>query len=365
MRIFKWLKKFSYLVVLFLANLILSFFLEPESGASGRVWAGYYLEEELDTIFVGSSVSQQTFIPDVFNENMGINSYNLGTPSQAIPQSLRAIEVAMEEHDINTVVFGMGFSSFKYDPILEAELTFESARTRKKGGIKGFADSVAYVYSKDVWGKEDSINFWFPWLYNYENYQVETIMKNVTAKIDNWKEYLKNGTRDETDGLKKGYRNDDVSVFNYDNKWETNTYHVYGEDFVPEMLAEFEQMLAFCREHEMDLIVVNTPHPAFDVVACYEFYEENQNQLKAYCEKYGMSYYDFSLAKTEIFESRAEYFGDYEHLNRMGSEIFCQKLSEFLKRRADGEDMDKYFYSVDEFFEIHSEDVNDWKEWNE
>ena len=364
MRIFKWLKKFSYLVVLLLTNVVLSFLIEPEGGASGRTWAGYYQEENLDTIFVGSSVSQQTFIPEIFNDNMGVQAYNLGTPSQAIPQTLRAIEVVMEEHELQMVVFGMGFSSLKYGPIPEAELTFENARTSKKGGLEGVLDTLAYIYSEDVRGTENSINFLFPWLYNYENYAKETLLKNAMTKIENIKEYWENGSRDETDGLRKGYRNDDVSVLNYDDKCVTNTHCIYGKDFVPEMLEEFERMLKFCNENNLDLIIVNTPHPAFDVVSCYEYYEDNQNQLKAYCEKYDVDYYDFSLAKAEIFENRAEYFGDFEHLNKQGSEAFCQQLSEFLNRRKAGEDMDKYFYPVEEFLEIHSEEVNDWKEWN-
>lgn len=365
MRISKWLKIVGFLAVLFAMNMLLSFLIEPESGASGRMWAGFYEEEEIDTVFVGSSVCQQTFIPYIFDENMGIKSYNMGTPSQAIPQTLHAIEIAMEEHEIKTVVFGMGFSTLKYSTISEAEMTFESARIRKKGGVEGFFEGVAYMYSEDVRNTEDSINFLFPWLYNYENFSRENIVKNVNAKIQRMKENLSTGKSDETAGLKKGYRNDDSSVFNYDNKWVTNSHYIYGEDFETEVLREFEQMLSFCQDNNLELIIINTPHPTFDVVSCYDYYEENQNLIQAYCDKYDVDYYDFSLSKPEIFEIESTYFCDYEHLNKQGAQIFCQKLSEFLNRRAAGENMEQYFYSIDEFFEIHSEEVNDWKEWNE
>lgn len=364
MRISRWLKIVGFLAVLFIVNMMLSFVIEPESGASGRMWAGFYAEEEIDTIFVGSSVSQQTFIPSIFDEAMGVKSYNMGTPSQAIPQSLRAIQIAMEEHDIKTVVYGMGYSNLKYTPITEAKLTFESASIRKKGGVEGLVDGLAYIYSDEVRGTEDSIKFLFPWLYNYEDFAKATMIKNVGDKLHNLKLVLAGETIDETDGLKKGFRNDDSSVFNYDNKWTSNSHIIYGGNLNGRMITEFVETLKFCRENNLDLIVVNTPHPVFDVVSCFLYYETDYNLVKSYCEQYDVDYYDFSLAKPEIFESKAEYFCDYEHLNKYGAQAFCQSLSEFLNRRAAGEDMGPYFYSVEEFLEVHSEDLDDWKEWN-
>ena len=361
MRISKWIKVLGYLAVIVLVNGILSFLIEPESGASGRMWAGYYAEEELDTIFVGSSICQQTFIPEIFNENMGVKAYNMGTPSQAIPQTMRAIEVALEEHGIETVIFGMDFSSLKYEPITEAELTFESARVRQKGGIEGFLGTLSYIYSEDIRGTEDSIHFLFPWLYNYEDFYPSTMAKNAREKIAEIKEELATGQVDETDGLLKGYRNDDRSVFDYSNKWTSNTYYSYEAYFNADMLAEFDSLLEFCDEKDLKVIIINTPNPSFDVVSCYEFYEYNQKRLKEFCEKYGATYYDFSLVKPEIFEVKEEYFCDNEHLNRQGSEEFCEKLSRFLKRKNDGEDMDSYFYSIDEYWMIHEDELEEWK----
>lgn len=363
MRIFSWIKKLRYLLVLVAVNMLLSFLIEPASGASGRMWSGYYDEQNLDMIFVGNSVCQQGFIPDIFNENLSVKAYNMGTPSQAVPQSMRAIEVALEEHDIKTVVFAIGFSSLKYEPISEAELTFESARTRQKGGIKGALATLSYMYSPEVVSQEESVNFLFPWLYNYEDYSKATMLKNATQKLEKWKKRLETGNYDETEGLNKGFRNDDTRVINYDEIWEDNSYCYYESYFNAEMLADFEELLSFCAEQGVDLIVLNTPHPSFDVVSCYEFYENNQEQVKEICDKYGVDYYDFSLIKSEIYEVQDENFVDYEHLNRAGAKEFCEKLCDFLKLRASGEDMSQYFYSVEEFLEIHEDLLNEWKKY--
>lgn len=361
MRIFKVLKKFRFVIVLLVVNMLLSLFIEPYNGASARMWSGYYAQEELDTIFVGSSVCQMTFIPDIFDENLGVKSYNLGTPSQAVPQSLQAIKAAVEEHEIKTVIYVMSFSSLMYNPIPEAEITFESARVRQKGGLKGFVDTLKYIYSEDIVASEKSVNFLFPWLYNYGALYAEAMKENASWKLQRVWNYFKTGIYDETDGLEKGYRNDDTTIFNYDNRWVHNTYNYYGENFSSTMLVAFEEMLAYCQEQGVDLIVLNVPHPAFDVVTCYHSYESNEALLKSYCEKYDADFYDFSLAKPEVFESNGRYFADFEHLNREGSEVFCQQLCEFLQKRAAGEDLSDGFYTVNEFLEMQTEELEEWK----
>ncbi len=361
MRTSKLKKSMCFLVVISVLNMTLSFFIEPVGGASGRMWNGYYKEEKLDTIFVGSSICQMTFIPQVFDEKLGIKSYNMGTPSQAMPQSIRAIEVALQEHDIKTVIYAMNFSSLKYKPIPEAEITFESARVHQKGGLGSIKDTMEYIYSFDVWDSEKSINFLFPWLYNHEDYTMDTLIKNASGKIERVKEWLETGEYDGTDGLIKGFRNDERDVFNYDNMWTNNTGRIYESYFDAEMLSEFEEMAKLCVANDIELIVIHTPHPAFDVITCYDSYEKNQNQVVEVCNKYNVDYYDFSLAKAEIYEINGKHFGDYEHLNKEGAKVFCEKVSDFLIRREDGEDMSQYFYSVEEFLELNEELLEEWK----
>ena len=185
--------------------------------------------------------------------------------------------------------------------------------------------------------------------------------KNAVGKLQRVRNYLETGVYDPTDGLDKGYRNDDATIFNLDNRWVHNTHNNYGEEFSEEMLEEFEGMLAYCKEQGVELIVLNVPHPVFDVVTCYESYEKNENLLKAYCEKYDADFYDFSLAKPEVFETKPMYFGDFEHLNREGSEVFCQRLCEFLQKRVAGEDLNDCFYTMDEFLELQEEELEEWK----
>lgn len=105
-------KKYKFL--LFLAgicmlNSVLCFLIEPARGSSATMWEEYYKETEIDTIFIGSSLCSASFDPQIFDEKLGVKSFNMGTPMQPLDQNLTALETAFEEHQIDTVVIGMGF----------------------------------------------------------------------------------------------------------------------------------------------------------------------------------------------------------------------------------------------------------------
>ena len=184
MRISKKIKPLQFVLVLCIVNVLLCFLLEPAEGASDTMWDEYYQEEELDTIFVGSSVCAASFDPKVFNRRLGIQSFNMGTPSQAITQSLDALEVAFSDHKIERVVLGLGFFGLQEAPLDEAEMTFERAYTRKKGGIKGIIESIDYLVSENVIDTEKSINFFFPWVYNHVTVSWNSIYGNVMNKMN-------------------------------------------------------------------------------------------------------------------------------------------------------------------------------------
>lgn len=360
MRIFKKISPLAYLLAFLMMNACLSFALEPARGSSELMWKQYYKEEEIDTIFIGSSLCQNSFDPYIFDEYLGTKAFNMGTPLQAMPQTVRSLEVAIADHDIKTVIFGMGFSTLKYEAVEEAELTYEKARAREKGGMAGWLEGLTYIYSEDVRSDEKSVNYLFPWLYNRVDLSPSAIIGNLKAKINFWKEG-KSGQMSEADlSFHKGYQNENTGVVDYQYKWDGVSDRFYSEAFNEDMMAEFERMMQICQRNGIELIVINTPHPNFDVIASYEYYNENEDEVIALCEKYGVDYYDFSLAKEEVFQKNYWDYADYEHLNQEGSQYFSRQLCEFLERRATGEELDEYFYDATEFIEMHPDLVEAW-----
>lgn len=361
MRISSIIKPLRFVALLCVVNILLSFAIEPVGGASETMWEDYYQESDIDTIFVGSSVCSATFDPQLLNEKMGVNSINMGTPSQAIGQSVDALEIAFEEHDIDLVVFGMGFYGLQEQPLEKAELTFKKAHVREKGGVEGIIESIEYLLSEDVRGKEKSINYFFPWVYNQIVMSWGGVYRNISAKLNPVDDVFDAETEERKSWrLEKGYR-PFTGLADYDNGWFGNSYYYYSEKFDPDTVEQFERLLALCNEKEVELVVVNAPHPTFDVISCSDYYEKCENDVKEICEKYQVEYYNFSLAKDEIFERRPEYYYDFEHLNYQGSQAFSDAFAQFMERRASGEDLEQYFYSVEEYFEVHKAQLEEWK----
>lgn len=346
MRIFKKYRFLLFVVLTILINNVMSFLLEPANGSSDTMWREYYQEEEIDTIFIGSSLCSASFEPQVFDEQLGVKSFNMGTPMQALDQNITAVGTAFEDHEIKTVIIGMGFFVLQEEIFEEAELTFEKELARNKGGLEGFLSSIKYIYSEGAVNAEKSLNYWFPWLYNKEAYSWDIIKRNVTSKIN----IMMDNQEDATAVSLKGYRPYEGYI-DYSDIGVENSFCVYEQTLKSDNLQKFEKLLQMCKEEKVDVLVINTPHPTFDVISCRESYADNTNIVKALCETYDVDYYDFSLLKEDIFYISPEMFYNFEHLNYEGSVYFSRILSEFMRDRTAGKTVDSYFYSVEEFMQ--------------
>ena len=357
MRIFKIMKSLCFVFVLGLVNILLSFLLEPVYGVSDSMWREYSEETALDTIFVGSSVCATTFDPQILGETLAIKSFNMGTPAQPIGQSLDAIEIAHKEHGIQTVIMGTGFFIFQEDPTEEAEMTFTMGHARLKGGIEGLLESISYMLSEEVVRTENSINYAFPWLYNHVEISPNAIYRNVADKLQAKKDdELREDVNAEGE---KGFR-PYYGEIDKDTIWTNNSYYCYSGTLEPRMMAKFKELMTYCNENGIELIVVNTPHPAYDIVTGYSYYENMDRVISGLCKDYGAAYYDFSLVKPELFENKMEYFYDFEHLNYDGAQKFSNMFCKFLQKRQNGEDVEQYFYTVKEFYEANESLLEEW-----
>ena len=111
----------------------------------------------------------------------------------------------------------------------------------------------------------------------------------------------------------------------------------------------FAKLYVVCKENKVDVIVVNTPHPKFDIYACREVYAKNSEVVIDLCRKHGVSYYDFSLAKSELFDGKKQYFYDFEHLNQEGSKAFSNAMAELLIMRKQGKPVEELFWDAKEY----------------
>lgn len=359
MRISKYIKPFGFLLFLIVVNRGLCFFLEPANGASESMWDAYGQEEEIDLLLMGASVASASFDPLIIDRELGVKSFNMGTPSQAIAQTKNALEQVASEHEINTVVFAMDFFSLQQGGASRAALTFENAKAEQGNSI---VEGIRYMCSEGVRDTEDSINYLFPWLYNQVSISWDSITENVEQKLQPVVEVFDADLTERRDWLlEKGYR-PYTGQDSYVNMWWVNSYYIYPQQFDDGAVKDFKKLMAFCDEKGIELIVVNVPNPTYDVVSCYDMYAANDDYIRSLCAEYSAEYYDFSMAKAELFEMKPEYFYNFEHLNYQGSQEFSKAFCKLIQERNTNIDISDYFYTVDTFFELHEQLVKEWKQ---
>ena len=62
-----------------------------------------YEQDNVDVLFVGSSHCYRSFVPEILDEELGVNTFNAGTSSQAMDGSFMLIKEAARYHDIQHV----------------------------------------------------------------------------------------------------------------------------------------------------------------------------------------------------------------------------------------------------------------------
>lgn len=351
MRIFKPITKVLVFIALIMAmNEVCNFAFEPLEGASDVMWSDYMKEESLDMIYTGSSFSLRAFNPYVIDEILGTDSFNMGTPSQAINQTYVAIKTAIEEHDIDTVVLAINFSSLESDWPVAAKVAFYRAKAQNESFIDRVKDTLWFMLDEDNRGECTSINFLFPWIYNHVGLDRYNIMKNIKAKVTGVAESNISENDPESVYVGKGFGYY-VGQVDYNSVGNDNSFTSYTNVFSTEAFEVIRDIISVCKENEVELIAVNVPRPVFDVLSYGEEYAVKHDRLSQEFTENGVEYYDFNFVKPEIMEIKENYFVDMEHLNEEGANQFSAAFAKFLQIRDSGEDMNQYFYEPEEYLD--------------
>jgi len=349
MRIFKAVGKvLAFAGLVLLLNIAFSFALEPASGSSDTMWSDYRKEKDLNVVYTGSSFCLRSFNPYVIDEILGTNSYNMGTPAQAINQTYVAIKTAIEEHDLDTVVLAINYSSLESDWPVGAKVTFMEAKGKNGTALDWLKNTVSFMLDEENRGESTSINFLFPWIYNHVSMDKQSILANIRAKMTGNVVQEVNPNDPESVYVGKGFAHY-LGVVNYNAIGNTNSRTLYTNEFAVSAFEVIEDIIALCQENDVELIAINAPRPVFDIISYGEDYFAKYDRLKRLFGENGAEYYDFNLIKPEIMEMKDEYFVDVEHLNKEGADEFSKCFAKFLQVREVEGDMEHYFFSKDEY----------------
>ena len=308
------------------------------------LWHNFYDEEEnIDNLYLGSSHVYCSLNPTQMDDLTGKNNFNLSSPAQRLNGSYYLLKEAGREHDLEHVyvelyydvstgregdfkVEGLGANWFNSDYMKNSLNRFEFLLTMsdKKNYLESLMPFIRYrsklfdtEYVQQQIDKKSGID--------YQNYQhTQQNEKGFVQYMD------------------KGYYYSTLELSTEDLLLKQTK--VLGDENPVSQDAEkyLRKIMEYCKENEIELTLFSAPVYELQVLTT-ENYDTYIKYIRAIADEYGVEYYDFNLSREEYLPiQHTEYFGDKEHLNSAGAEMFTKFFWQVMQGTA--EENEKYFY---------------------
>ena len=335
----------AFFAVLVIINICLSFLLCPLENASGKVWYAYNSEQnDIDTLFVGSSLIACSVNPYEYDAIANTRSFNFGTPCQHVNQSIEAIETVISDCELKTIVLAVDYGELTQPVNINAKAAFQQAKVSTLNPIEKAGYFCKQAFARDSIMNPESINYFIPWIYNNVSISPSLILSNVQAKISGKTDILGD------DYVGRGYSTNDKNLPENGEILQQNHWDEYGA-FNTDTISIIIDLIQLCNSRDIRLILVVPPHPRFDIVDYLPSYYSYYAELSQILGEYEVEFYDFNFAIPEYFTFDPQYFSDFEHLNTLGATEFSRMLAKFLQQSKEN-DMSSCFYEYDEYVNV-------------
>ena len=341
-RVLKWIAGIAAVVLI---NSLLCFVLVPYGSKSEIMWHDYRQAKDLDTVILGTSLVERSVNPYTLDEALGSNSFNMATPSQSLEDTYLGIEQAIKDHDLKRVVMGVEFADLNRKSEKKTGV-FVREKTKGESLPEALHDWTTSIDADTwLWSPQAFSMLFFPW--QIQHVSAKDLVANVKMRFDGSTIY--EAAEMNEPGWKyvgKGFGGIE-GVYKYAAK--PSSYYVnYGElegvtEFDPERMAVLERICSLCAENGVQLVMYGIPYADFNIVSFGDNYQVLSDQLAAFAQEHGARYYDFNLARPELFDSKDSYYEDAQHMNIDGANALSASLAKLLAMLDAGEDVSGLF----------------------
>ena len=351
-------KILAVLVVAALANAAITYALEPYGSKSRVMWEDYAATVEqgvdVDTVFVGTSFVSCGIDPAVFDTEAGTVSFNMGSLSQTLDESLIAIETACEDFEVRRIVLGLSSDELRRSEPTNPASPFLRERARAVGWPNAMAAIASQLFQPATLASTKSLNCLFPWVENHVEPNASSIMENLRMRLSNMPVREAASIQDDNwDYVGRGYGTYDLFYDPDENPefYFTNEFIEAGDSALDaDRERTLREICAFCQDNDIELIVITLPMTANNIEYYGDDYFTLHDQIAGLLGEFDVSYYDFNLAKPNLFDPKLEYFANNTHLNVEGSAVFSAALGAFLADPTEPDDP-ALFYTEQEYWD--------------
>lgn len=295
-----------------------------------------YEQDNIDVLFVGSSHCYRSFIPEILDDELRQNTFNVGSSGQLMDGSLMLIKEAVKNNDIKHIYLEVYFgccSDIKKDRVQPVSTYIISDYLRPS------VDK--YMYLLSATNSEHYANSFIIARRNWINifdldYIKDVIIKKGTDAYKNYEYVTVGGGTEWYAG--KGFvaNNSIIDGWNYFSTAGREPINI--NNISNDWRMDINCIIDFCEKNNVPLTLIGAPMSNF-LMAGIGNYDEYVDCIKEIIEDKNIDYYDFNLCREDYFPNTSELFCDADHLNCYGAEVFSHAFAKLVNGEVEPEEM--------------------------
>lgn len=300
-----------------------------------------YNAEQIDVAFIGSSNVYRHFDTEIWDKDLGMCTFNLGTSSQTPDDAYYVMKEVFKNQSPKYCIYGINSILFLdmdiYNDPIKSFIIFDYLKPSFNKGIYG------YIAFED----KSLLNAWIPATRNANTNLLETA-KNI-VRIKETVNYQKYGYAvygvSEEEYRGKGF------VYSYRQKTKgevekLDSYLFDEYEMSNKYISYMKKLKKLCDQNSCELIFIVPPLP-YASMAMQKNYQEIVDFYDEIARDLGVTMFSFDLARSEYLFMEDSDFYDDAHMSGKGAQNFSRAASKLVKKYLDGEEIDrnKYFYS--------------------
>lgn len=286
----------------------------------------YQCEENIDTLFLGTSHCFRAYDPKLYAELTGESAFSLGSSSQNIDTSYYLLKEAIKYNEVKKVYLDIYYIFLFFNPekreLLEANIISD--------------------YMKPSWNRLDFIvhcsseehytNSLLPFRRNWQKLgDLDYIRENLKKKnTDSYRNYAPVVYEDER-YIAKGFVSSQAVLREEIYHWIPNSDHIDLSDDTSFAISYLEKIVDLCKKENIELILLTAPSYE-KYLETKDSYEMIHNFVHNIADTYELEYWDFNLVPKDELSLTVQDFIDEDHLNGSGAEKVTEYLALLVKQ---------------------------------
>lgn len=279
----------------------------------------------IDCVVLGASQGVCSFVPEIMDKELGVNSYNLC--SAMIPMYARKylLEKELKRNNIQTVIIDLSYNTLNRS----SDDEYGNGDVRVIEKLDSFGERLYYMY------KYIKINDWL----------------NIYSRL-----FINSLNGIET-RISKGTHNVNYEAKGFDAKKATditlspeeaaeihNTEKV-SIDYFKDNVEQLTEIIDLCKSNGIRVIVAVVPL-SDRILWKYESMDSFREWAENYCHELNCEFYDFNLLKNRysLFNESNSWYSDASHMSEIGARAFTAEFSEVIKQVNLNQDINDLFY---------------------